>query len=313
MNGLTNKFTIGQLSEYLDQPIEKLDLLKENKYCYIFKATAEQDPFIIKQYKGNDPALITAESQALDFYHEITKDDDDLIDSGTIKLLKDKNLLSIRYVEGEPFNELLYSSRNKPIIQQRCIRIMRILGNFLHRLYNLTVSAETEPSPFLFEYSNYCADKLENMPIFGRTLFRNFSKQTEELALDFRNANVPISFIHGDFVFLNIHVSGEKVGLIDLANTNPHSHLLNDLYNLRLALDNMLLPQSLKKLMLEALYDGLGDLTFPEIAHRFYYEYHRRRWLMLKLGTLHPKHLIQGLRGVTSFARPFNSDQMKCL
>ncbi len=310
MSNSETKFSVGQLSGYLDQPIDELRLIKENKYCYIFKAVSDKQPFIIKQYKGEDPSLVTTEAEALDFYHTIAEKDSDLIDSRAIKLIKEKNLLSIGYVEGEPFSELLYRSRRNPELQQQAVRNMRILGRFLNRLYSLTVSEDSVPSPFLFEYSDYCAEKLRRLLLFGGTTFRHIIDETHELSEQFRNADVPTSFIHGDFVFLNIHISGDRVGLIDLANTNRHSHLLNDLYNLLLALDNMVIPNKLKQRLREALKDGLGDLQFPTIAHHFYYEYHRRRWLMLKLGSFNPKDLLQGMRGLFGFAVPFKPERM---
>lgn len=310
LNVTDTKYSIGELSEFLDQPIDQLHIIKENKYCYIFKAENDGSLFIIKQYKGDNPALVTAEAEALDFYHQIAEKDDDLIDSKTIKLVKDKNLLSIGFVEGEPFNEFLYRSRRDARLRRRSVRIMFILGKLLNHIYHLTMSEDSEPSLFLFEYSDYCAANLRKLSFWGGTLFRGVVEETHDLAEQFRAADIPTSFTHGDFVFLNIHVSGERVGLIDLANTNRHSHSLNDLYNLLLALDNMMLPDRLKGQLREALKDGLGDLEFPEISHRFYYEYHRRRWLMLKLGSYNPKYVAQGLRGLFSFAKPFTPERM---
>jgi aminoglycoside phosphotransferase (APT) family kinase protein len=113
------------------------------------------------------------------------------------------------------------------------------------------------------------------------------------------------SFVHGDFVFKNMHVDGERIGLIDFANANPLSHPLNDIYNLHFALANMLVPQGFKDRLMASFREGWGNVTFPEIVHRFYYEYHRRRWLMLKLTSRSPRDLIQGIHGLVSFAKPF--------
>ncbi|MDP8228906.1 MAG: phosphotransferase [Candidatus Electryoneaceae bacterium] len=311
MSGTTDKFSVGQLSQYLELPIRSLDLIKGNKYCYIFKAAGEDDkPFIIKQYKGDDPALVTAEAEALDRYYAIAKDDPRLINSRTLLLVPERNLLAIEFVSGEPFSEFLYRSRNNPELQQRAVRIMSVLGEFLRHLYELTVIPDGEPSPFLLEYITYCSERLEKLRILGKRLFGGSIESAVELWNGLLKAKVAPSFIHGDFVFLNIHVSGERVGLIDFANTNLHSHLLNDLYNMRLALDNMLLPESFKEMLLSALYDGLGDISFPVVAHRFYYEYHRRRWLMLKMMSNNPWHRIQAIRGLTSFAKPFDPERV---
>jgi hypothetical protein len=105
-------------------------------------------------------------------------------------------------------------------------------------------------------------------------------------------------------------VDGERVGLIDLANTIPKSHTLNDVYNLNLALSNMILPKEFKSDLWSAFQNGMKPLAFPEISHHFYYEYHRRRWLMLKLKSRNPKDQMQAFRGLfaqifRTGARPF--------
>ena len=100
------------------------------------------------------------------------------------------------------------------------------------------------------------------------------------------------------------------MGLIDLANAIQRSHTLNDLYNLKFALNNMFLPRAFKKELWTAFEAGLKPLSFPEMAHRFYYEYHRRRWLMLKMKSRHPKEQLQAIRGLLSFAKPFGPEAM---
>jgi hypothetical protein len=72
----------------------------------------------------------------------------------------------------------------------------------------------------------------------------------------------------------------------------------------------MLLPQVFKTDLLAGFREGLGDITFPDAVHRFYYEYHRRRWLMLKLHARSPGDLAQGIRGLMSFAKPFAPEVM---
>jgi aminoglycoside phosphotransferase (APT) family kinase protein len=146
------------------------------------------------------------------------------------------------------------------------------------------------------------------MPLLGSTLFKGMSSEAERLSNDFRLSNIVPSFIHGDFVFKNIHIKDERAGLIDFANANSLSHPLNDIYNLRFALANMLLPKKFKADLFAGFQDGLGSRDFTEIAQRFYYEYHRRRWLMLKLTSRNPADLIQGFRGLLSFAKPFTAE-----
>jgi len=165
-----------------------------------------------------------------------------------------------------------------------------------------------ETSPFIFEYAEYSSGQLERIPFLGSLLFRGLKKSTLELSETFKAAQVTPSFVHGDFVFRNIHVKGERVGLIDLANTIERSHTLNDLYNLKFALKNMLLSKAFKDELWSAFEDGMKPLSFPEIAHRFYYGYHRRRWLMLKMKSRNPKDQIQAIRGLFSFARPYKPE-----
>jgi len=105
-------------------------------------------------------------------------------------------------------------------------------------------------------------------------------------------------------------VDGERVGLIDLANTIPKSHTLNDVYNLNFAFSNMILPKKFKVELWSAFQNGIKPLDFPEIAHHFYYEYHRRRWLMLKIRSRNPKDQMQAFRGLFGFARSFEQGGM---
>ena len=98
------------------------------------------------------------------------------------------------------------------------------------------------------------------------------------------------------------------MGLIDFANTNPRSHTLNDFYNLKMALANMMLGRAFKRDLMAAFRLGLGDLSFPPVAHQFYYEYHRRRWLMLKTRAKSPAAWAEAVRGLVGFARPFKAE-----
>ena len=297
-----------QIAKALDLNVESLSLIQENAYCHIYCAGVDGESVIIKKYKGNDTHLVETEARALDFYHEIAKTHPELIDSKTVKLNKEQNILAIGFVEGECFSSVLYRARKEPDERERSIRAMSILGTFLKDLYDRTCSPGDETDPFIFEYMAHCSTRLRGLPVLGVLFFRDVCEDAAALSREFRAAEVPPSFVHGDFVFKNIHLSGERVGLIDFANTISRSHVLNDIYNLRLALDNMMLPRSFKSELLSAFYDAFGDHSFPEIAHRFYYEYHRRRWLMLKIGSRTPLGWLQGTRGLVSFARPFTPE-----
>jgi hypothetical protein len=299
---------IRQYSDDLGVPVESLSLIKENKYCLIYRAESRGSPCIIKRYKGVDSSLAEEEARALEFYHQVAKDDPDLIDSGEVLCKPSRNLLRIGFVEGQPFSDALYRARGSAAMQERAVHIMKILGRLLNRIYALTCLPGAGTSPFMFEYLEYCSQRLEAVPLLGRACFRGLGEGARGLVLALQKSSLTPSFAHGDFVFKNIHVLDDRVGLIDFANANPRSHLLNDVYNLRFALHNMVLSADFKRELAASFREGLGALSFPGIAREFYYEYHRRRWLMLKLTSRNPKDVLQGIRGFLKFAGPFTPE-----
>lgn len=290
--------------------LKSLDLIKENKYCLIYVADTSLGRRIIKKYKGQDSNLVRIEAEALTFYHQLAENDSDLVDSGEPLLREEKNLLCIGFIEGDAFSDILYKARKNKFLREKSVRLMRILGKIVRTIYEKTQKPGEETAPFIFEYFEYCSKRLEKIPVLGATFFRRMSKDSIEISEDFRRSNIVPSFIHGDLVFKNIHVSDERLGLIDFANANSLSLPLNDIYNLHFALSNMLLPRSFKASLLDGFYYGMGKLDFPESAKRFYYEYHRRRWLMLKLTSRNPVDFIQGVKGLVTFARHSLSEKM---
>lgn len=299
-----------EFSQDLGIDFTSLDLIQENKYCAIFLARTNHGRRIVKKYRGQDPKLAKAEADALSFYHRLAQDDADLLDSGEPLLREDKNLLCIGFIEGDEFSKVLYRARWDSSERSRSARLMRILGKTIKSIREKTQEPDAETSPFIFEYFDHCSAKLEQMPVLGSLFFKGLAAEAGDLADSFRLSGVVPSFVHGDLVFKNILVKDQKVGLIDLANTNLRSHPLNDIYNLRFALANMWLPSRFKTGLMAGFRDGVGPLDFPEIAHRFYYEYHRRRWLQLKLSARGLKDKIEGLRGLATFGRSFTKEDM---
>ncbi len=297
-----------EYSRDLGIELVSLKLIQENKYCAIYRVETPKGPRILKKYRGEDPRLVTAEAEALRLYHRLAADDPDLMDSDEPLIRADKNLLCIGFVKGEALNETLYRARNDQRLRSTCVKIMKILGHVIRRLRDTTRSEDGETSPFIFEYLDYCSRRLEGIPILGSVLFKGAAIEAQQLSESLRHSKEIPSFVHGDFVFKNIHVHGDRVGLIDFANTNERSHPLNDIYNLRFALAHMFLPGEFKVHLLESFHAGLGPVNFPETVHRFYYEYHRRRWLMLKLTARSPWEKAQGMRGLLTFARPYNEE-----
>jgi len=301
------KEELNDYSEALGLTLLSLNPIQENKYCAIYLARTPDGPRIIKKYHGEDPALVREEARAIDFYHELTLENPDLLISGKSLLREDKNLLCIGFVPGDPMSEVLYRARRDPSLQAQLVRIMRILGRVLRTIYDKTRSPGAQTSPFIFEYMSYCSRRLEEARLFS-VFFRRLQQEAASLSTELAGADIAPSFVHGDFVFKNIHVEGERVGLIDFANTNPRSHPLNDIYNLRMALNNMMLSPGFKKDLLNGFYEAFQGISFPKAAHRFYYEYHRRRWLMLKLLSKGIQDRLEGIRGLLTFARPFTED-----
>jgi hypothetical protein len=297
-----------EYSRDLDMELSSLHLIQENKYCGIYRSEVHGQPFIIKKYKGEDSSLIEKEAKALDFYHEIAREDPDLIDSRATKLNADRNILCIGFVEGECFSDLLYQAKRDVQKQEQCVKIMAILGRLMNGLYGMTHTPGEETSPFIFEYLEYSSGRLEDTVFPWGWLFKGMRSSAKILAESLRESHIAPSFIHGDFVFRNMHVQEKRIGLIDFANTIQRSHVLNDVYNLRMALHNMILPGDFKMELWSSFARGLNSLSFPETAHRFYYEYHRRRWLMLKIKSRNPKDKMQAVRGLLGFARAFRPE-----
>jgi predicted Ser/Thr protein kinase len=299
-----------EFAVHLGEELVSLALIKENKYCVIYRGETGGGPVIIKKYKGDDPRLAGTEAEALRAYHVLAEENPHLIDSGIPVFNERANLLRIGFVEGDPMSEVLYRARNDARLQERCVGLMRVLGGALKTIRRRSQRPGEAPSPFVFEYLDHCSTTLERLPIIGPALFSGASREARDLADAFRrSADVP-SFAHGDLVFKNIHVTEDRVGLIDFGNANPLSHTLNDVYNLLFALYNMWLPTSFKVRLREGFREGLAGLEFPEEAHRFYYEYHRRRWLMLKFHWGNAREKIEGFRGLVAFARPFSPRAM---
>ena len=287
-----------------DKGFDDQGLIQENKYCRIWWAIKDGDRLIVKTYHGFDTQLAEQEAEALDLYHDIASKREELIDSRCLGFEPRDNLLSIAFVEGECFTDLLYRARSDKDERKRAIAAMSILGRFSRQLWDRTRVAGGSPSPFMYEYLLHCSRRLEAFPILGRALFKGTEKEAARLWADLVQSGGDPSYAHGDYVFRNVHVQGNRVGLIDFANAIPTSHVLNDAYNLHFALANTWLSKDLKADLWKAYQDALGMDEYPEAAHRFYFEYHRRRWLQLKLWANRPWPWMQAARAIATFAAP---------
>lgn len=283
--------------------VERIDLIKENDYCFIYLARTGEEKMIVKHYKGDDPTLAGAEARAVDFYHNLCRTEPGLIDSRTLRFEPDQNLLCIQFVPGECVSQLVYRSRRDAVARKQLLEVMGTLGRLLARVARETARPGEKTDPFIFEYIRHTSRRLRSLPLLGWTWFRESPAEAERLIEALEGARFSPTLIHGDFVFRNMHFHEGRVGLIDFANTGTHSHTYNDVFNLRVALSSMFLPRRLEEEILETFRDGLGQLDCPPVVADFYREYHLRRWLALKLHAARPGAWAQAYRAVRALSR----------
>jgi tRNA A-37 threonylcarbamoyl transferase component Bud32 len=269
---------------------------------------ADGKSLIIKKYKKHCSVSVQMESWALDFYHEIAKDFGEIIDCRTVKLNPDKDMLCMSLMEGENFADILFRSQKDEKSAQRALKTMTALGNFLRRLYNKTCTSKLETSVAVYENMDYFSRQLESIPLIGPLFFHECGACAKDISETFRRSNLPPSFAHGNLVCENILVDGDRLGLVNFSAANFKSHILDDVYNMRFSLANMTLPRSFKKALLDAFYREIDTLRFPSAAHRFYYEYHRRRWLLQKIKNHNPLSWVQATTGLIGYAEPFRQE-----
>lgn len=298
-----------QLGEALGLSLTALQPIQTNAYCAIYRVRTSAGPLIVKEYGAEQAHLAAVEAQALGLYHDVAGPDPDLLDSGVPLLSADSRVLGIGFVPGDRLTEVIRRGRTDAAAATEAVHAMVVLARFLVRLRERTSTPGGEVSPFLYEYLRYTSERLAGLPLAGRWLFGGFPHEVEGLWHDLRECGLPTSFAHGDFVCRNIHVSGSRVGVIDFANTNGSSHTLNDLCNLRVALLNMRLSKAYRRQLWAPLEEVLEAARFPLAAERFYHEYHRRRWLMLKLTAHRPVEWLQALRGLLLWARPLGQER----
>ncbi len=311
MKKMENESTLTSFwTDALGLEFRKAAPIDENNYCSIYRATYRSDsdrsvPCIVKQYRGDATDLVRAEAEALDFYSETVADMPEFLTSRCLGFSPETNLLAIEYVSGVRFTRQAYGGIVSGGSRRATVKFCRQLGRLLRRFHDRSAREGVALSPMLGDYIRYLGQRLYASGPIGKKLFSHGEIEGEALFEKAVEDSKVVSFCHGDLVFRNIHILGNRMGLIDFANTNWESHILNDLYNFHFATANMWLPGSMKRAMLEAITEGIGDLTFPESLHRFYYEYHRRRWLMLKLTSNRRWHQFQAVRGLARFARQY--------
>lgn len=276
--------TVSWLAGELGLELDALKSLKTNAYCRIYRAEHGGVPVLVKHYPdAAHGELARREAEAVDLYASLVSEHPGLLSCRTLAFNPGSNVLCTEFLQGELMAQSLHRARRDRAVREQCARAMQHVGWFLGRLRERTLVEGGRPSPFLQEYIRYTSRGLETLPGLGKTLFRGFEAQADELFGALCRADCPPSSVHGDLVFANMVRSGDRVGLIDFANTNDRSHPPNDLYNLAIALRSKRLGRRFRRALWEHMLRGLGPLELPPAVARFYWEFHRRRWLFLKL------------------------------
>jgi hypothetical protein len=280
--------------------------IQRNKYCAIGRGVlGDGQTCVVKDYANSDPGLARLEAEGLEFYDGICRDTPGLKTCRLLSYSAQHNILAMSFMGGGSYTRFVYKALPAPHRRQRVLDHARALGSLLRELYRRRHDPEGQLGGFMREYMLHVSDRLGRVPGFGRSLLGTELPPAETLFAEARDCGEATSFCHGDCVPRNAHADDGGIGLIDWANTSTQSHILNDLYNFLIASRNMFLTPGYREQWLAAISDGLGDLVFDIRLHRFFYEYHRRRWLMLKLYARRPWPMIQALRGMLTFARPF--------
>lgn len=306
---------VAPYAQALNIELTRLSPIQRNKYCAIGKGTLRDGSLcIIKDYGNSDPALAKQEAEALVFYQTISAGTPGLKSCGLLAYNEAENLLAISFMPGKSYTRFVYASIFSRTQRELALKHANTLGTLLRSLYLRGPStSDQQLGDFMREYMQHATSRLEKIPLLGHFIFRNNSPSVEELLTAVHASGERPSFCHGDCVPRNAHTDEQGIGLIDWANTSETSHILNDVYNLRTAIQNMGLSRTYKRQIMSALADGLGDIAFDIRLHRFFYEYHRRRWLMLKLYAKRPWPWLQALRGLLTFASPFDPARLPAL
>ncbi len=313
-NGETMEARLTEYASTLDLKLVAVHPIQRNKYCAIGRGVLDDGrDCVVKDYGESDPNLARLEAEALDFYDGICRDAPGLKTCRLLSYNADHNILAMSFMEGSSYTRFVYKALTVPRQRERVLDHARALGSLLHELYRRRHDPEGRLGDFMREYMLHVSDRLGRVPVVGRSLLGPELPSAEVLFEEARDCGEATSFCHGDCVPRNAHADADGIGLIDWANTSTQSHILNDLYNFLTASRNMFLTPGYRKQWIEAISDGLGELVFDIRLHRFFYEYHRRRWLMLKFYARRPWPLLQALRGMLTFARPFHPARLGIL
>lgn len=206
-----------------------LNLIAGNKYCQIFRGVRDGKPAIYKKYLTGDPGLVQNEYQSINLYHSIVHEDPVYIDSRGLGVSDANRTLAIEFVPGGRLSDHLAGAAKTGGAQarKRAVWMMAPLGALLKQMRLRTIEPARPLDPFHAEYITYSARRLRKIPVLGQTHFARIEEHAAAL-VERIGAVAGSSFCHGDFVPRNIHVDGDRVGVIDFANSLFASHPLND-------------------------------------------------------------------------------------
>lgn len=286
------------LSRRLGVQLTGLELIKDNGRCFVYRGLRPDNDVIIKQYRSRDATLARREVHALHVYDEVCEDVPEALPVRVLAFDPETHTFCMEYVHGATMAQALERARGNSVREAAVARAMTVVGALLRALYERTRRSGVTPSPFLKEYLQHVSNGLRSVPLLGRTVFESYPLEAAALWDDLIQTGEPTSMIHGDPSLNNILVRGNRVGLIDFANTNDAAHLLADAYGLSVCLRTKRMSKGFRQQLFDALHQGMGGGNFTDAAHRFYWEWHRRRWLFLKLSSGGAGASAEGIRSL---------------
>jgi len=291
----THQRELDALTVVLGEEPRAVRLIRQNKYCRIYRVELERGPLIVKRYIAGKPSLERSEARALELYEGLAETVPGLLAGRLEAFDADTRTVAMTFLPGELMSSVLRRASSDRAASRRCVEAMETIGRALVALRTTTVKGSDTPDPFLLEYLSHVTAGLRRIPLLGPRLVRG--PEPRELFEAMVDTGEPPSFSHGDLVFANVLIHGSQVGLIDFANTLDRAHLLNDLCGLQIALDAKPMPRGLRAELNGALRRTVGDQAqAPRPVREFYRELHRRRWLYLQLRESGPRGVAGVLR-----------------
>jgi hypothetical protein len=275
-----------------------------NPYCAILRTTRQGDAVILKQYRPEHIHLAGEERTALLSWSAACAGVSGIYATDCLGYEPGRGVIAIQFVPGMRLSDTLRQaarnpSQSGPLLEQ-CARLGTVLAN-----WRRTTALERDSGfhPHYRDYIAYLARKLGGIGLGVGALFRSLGEEVESRIVQLESCGDAPSRTHGDLVPRNIHVDSTGIGVVDLANSLANGHPYDDGANFRLALKAMGLPRSFEAQVLEAVMEPLAREGLSEGALDFFREYHRQRWLMLRLTTRSPRNWADALRGLAGFAR----------